>query len=243
MPTITTRAGKGSELSHAELDANFTKPVSQQTTTYLTVIADNRTVIEGNHASTPFTISLGVATDMDADDVGDYEVTIVNIGAAVVTIARSGSDTINGAATSLTLNQWQSVMLKVNSAGTGYITVARDLNVVDDDIDAAADIDASKLLAASVTVTQMAADAITRAKIDTSTANLSGSVSALTNTTIVLDAYSFFPMIHTASPGVRLLLSGAVSDAADPDLPRFGIYNIHPTLQAAYDVDYRYIVA
>jgi len=124
MPELTTRAAKGSALTHAELDANFKRTVTQKTTTYACLVSDNRSVIEGNHASTPFTITLGDATTMVAGDTGDYEVTITNVGAAVVTVARAGSDTIDGAATSLTLNQYDTVTLQVNSAGDGYLSTA-----------------------------------------------------------------------------------------------------------------------
>ena len=125
MPTIRTRAAKGSELSHNELDANFTRPVQQKTTAYTTVVGDNRSLIECNHASTPFTITLGVATDMDASEPGDYIVWIKNINAAIVTVARSSTDTIDGA-TSITLEQYEGVILQVNSAGTGYNIVSRE---------------------------------------------------------------------------------------------------------------------
>lgn len=124
MPTLVTRASKGSELTHNELDANFTRTVSQKTTTYSCLVGDNRSVIECNHASTPFTVTLGDAATMAAADTGDYEVTIANIGAALVTVARAGSDTIDGG-TSLSLPQYTSVTLKVNSAQDGYSIISK----------------------------------------------------------------------------------------------------------------------
>lgn len=127
MTTITTRGTKGSELTHNELDANFDQDVKAKTTTYACLVSDNRSVIECNHASTPFTVTLGDAATMAAADTGDYEVTIANIGAATVTVARAGSDTIDGAATSLTLPQYSSVTLKVNAATDGYNSIARGL--------------------------------------------------------------------------------------------------------------------
>jgi hypothetical protein len=132
MPTLTTRASKGSELSHSELDANFKRTVTQKTTTYACLVSDNRSIIEGNHATTAFTITLGDATTMLAADTGDYEVTITNVGAAVVTVARAGADTIDGAAASLTLAQYSSVTLGIDSGGD-YKTIARvgDIGAVD----------------------------------------------------------------------------------------------------------------
>lgn len=129
MTVLTTRSAKGSELSHSELDANFKRTVAQKTTTYACLVSDNRSVIECLHASTPFTVTLGDAATMVAADTGDYEATIVNIGAAVVTVARAGSDTIDGSATSITLSRYESVTLKVISAGTGYSTVSRNHDI------------------------------------------------------------------------------------------------------------------
>ena len=125
MTTLTNRATKGSELTHGELDANFDRDVQVKTTTYACLVSDNRSVIECNHASTPFTVTLGDAATMAAADTGDYEVTIANIGAAAVTVARAGSDTIDGAATSIVLQQYSSVTLKVNAATDGYNTIAQ----------------------------------------------------------------------------------------------------------------------
>lgn len=127
MTTLTTRSSKGSELTYAEGDANLDRDVKAKTTTYACLVSDNRSVIECNHASTPFTVTLGDAATMAAADTGDYEVTIANIGAALVTVARAGSDTIDGAATSITLPQYSSVTLKVNSATNGYNSISRGL--------------------------------------------------------------------------------------------------------------------
>ncbi len=125
MPTLRTRAGKGSALTHAELDANFTRPVDQKTTTYACLVGDNRSLIEGNHATTPFTITLGDATTMDNAEPGDYEISFSNINAAAVTIARAGADTIDSGSTSIVLQKDESITLKTNNAGDGYQTVGK----------------------------------------------------------------------------------------------------------------------
>ena len=127
MSTLRTRAAKGSELTHAELDANFKRTVSAKTSAYSCLISDNRNWIVGNHATIPFVITLGDAATMAASETGDYEVTIHNVGAAVVTVSRAGTDTIDGAATSITLNQYESVTLKVNATNNGYESIARGL--------------------------------------------------------------------------------------------------------------------
>jgi len=141
MTTITTRGAKGSELTHGELDANFDRDVDIKTASYSVAVSDNRTTLECNHATVAFTVTLGDAATMAASDTGDFEVTIVNIGAAVVTVARAGTDTIDGGATSVALDQYSSVTLKVNSATDGYNSIARgmsgltstitELNIVD----------------------------------------------------------------------------------------------------------------
>jgi len=132
MTTLRTRASKGLELTHSELDANFVRDVKPKTTTYACLVSDNRSVIECSHATTAFTVTLGDAATMAAAETGEYEVTIININAAVVTVARAGSDTINGVATSLTLNQWDSVTLKVNNAENGYNVVSKGFDVKED---------------------------------------------------------------------------------------------------------------
>jgi len=126
MSTIRTRAAKASDLTPGEADTNFEQKVVQKTTTYAILVSDNRNTIEGNHASTPFTITLGDAATMIAAEIGDFQVTITNINAAAVTVARAGSDTIDGAATSLVLERWDSVTLQVISAGNGYKVIAQE---------------------------------------------------------------------------------------------------------------------
>jgi len=123
MPTLRTRTGN-STLTHAELDANFKRTVTQKTTTYQVLISDNRSVIEGNHASTPFTVTLPPVATADNSETGDFEVTVTNINAAVVTVDGSGAETIDGSA-SLTLQQWASATFALDSAQTGWKTTAK----------------------------------------------------------------------------------------------------------------------
>ncbi len=131
MPTLLTRAGKGTELTHTELDANFKRTVLQKTTTYAVLGSDNNGVIEGNHASTPFTITLGDATTMLLEDTGSYVVTITNVGVAAVTVAPAGSDTINGITESYILHTHDTITVQVNSAGDGYNTLGKGVPAVD----------------------------------------------------------------------------------------------------------------
>jgi len=121
MPTLRTRAGKGSELSHNELDANFKRTVTQKTTTYQVLLSDNRSVIEGSHASTPFTITLPPVATADNSETSDFEVTINNINVAVVSVDGSGSETIGGSTNTVDLGQWASVTFRLDSAQTGWV--------------------------------------------------------------------------------------------------------------------------
>jgi hypothetical protein len=113
MPTLTTRASKGSSLSHAEGDANITRTVTQKTTTYQILISDNRSIIEGNHASTPFTMTLPPVATADNSETGDFEVTVTNINAAAVTLDGSGAEAVDGG-TGVVLAQWASVTVQKN---------------------------------------------------------------------------------------------------------------------------------
>lgn len=126
MTLMRSRASKGSKLTHGELDANFVRDVDIKTSNYSALVGDNRTTLECNHASTPFTVTLGDAATMAAAEDGEYEVTILNIGVALITIARAGSDTINGASTSIVLAKSMSVTLKVNAAEDGYNSIANN---------------------------------------------------------------------------------------------------------------------
>ena len=119
MTTLRTRASKGSALTHNEVDANFKRTVAQKTTTYQILISDNRSIIEGNHDLTPFTITLPPVATADNSETGDFEVTITNINAAVVTVDGSGAETIDGSA-NVSLPQWASVTCQLDSAQTGW---------------------------------------------------------------------------------------------------------------------------
>jgi len=132
MATLRSRASKGSALSHNELDANFKRTVTQKTTTYQILISDNRSIIEGNDASTPFTITLPPVATADNSETGDFEVTVTNINAAVVTVDGSGAEAVDGG-TGVTLKQWDSVTCQLDSAQTGWKTVSRvgDLGDID----------------------------------------------------------------------------------------------------------------
>lgn len=124
MPTLRTRASKGSALTHAELDANFKRTVTQKTDDYQILISDNRSVIEVNKA-TATTITLPPVATADDSETGDFETTITNIGAGTSTVDGSGAEAVDGG-TGITLYPWESVTVQLNSAQTAWKTVDRN---------------------------------------------------------------------------------------------------------------------
>lgn len=90
----------------------------------------------------------------------------------------------------------------------------------------------------SVDTAQIVAAAIGTAEIATSTSSVAGLINASTGIDITLNAYSFFPMIHTSTESVRV--TGHSTDGASPDAPRFRLYETGSG--ATYDVDCRYMV-
>jgi len=131
MPTLRTRAIKTSALTHDELDANFKRPVTQKTTAYTVLISDNRSVIEGLHASTPFQITMDALATLAAAETGDFEVTITNVGAAAVTVAPASGEALEGVNdATVVLAQYDSVTLTINSDDSGWQTLTKNLQAV-----------------------------------------------------------------------------------------------------------------
>lgn len=90
---------------------------------------------------------------------------------------------------------------------------------------------------------QLAAGAVIRSKITTSTASTSGSISAGSRVSITMSPYSFFPMIYGEVAANRdVFLAGNPTEATSADSPRFGIRN-DGSVSADYSVYYRYISA
>ncbi len=115
---------------------------------------------------------------------------------------------------------------------------------------AAGTLNGDKLVTDSVTATQIAAGAVAeselgngaahRAKLYTTVISLAGTITTGTAVDISMNAYAFFPMVHVSDiSGTKI--SGHSIDGANPDLPRFSIYNNLGT-DVTYDVDYRYVL-
>ena len=123
MPTLRTRAAKTSALTQSELDANFVRTLNAQVDTYQILISDNRSIVECNKA-TPFTVTLPPVATAAAAETNDFEVTVTVIGAGTVTVDGSGAELIDGSA-DLALQQWASATFLLDSAQTGWKTVAK----------------------------------------------------------------------------------------------------------------------
>lgn len=95
------------------LDELFTETTTAVSTSYTTVASDHATWLEVTGTTT---VTLLAASTAGAG----YRVGVKNAGAGVVTVARSGSDTIDGA-TSIAVDAGDSAGLIVNAAGNGYI--------------------------------------------------------------------------------------------------------------------------
>ncbi len=122
---ITLPSQKGSALNTAEFEANHKRQLTAKTGAYTTVVTDNRDTIEVNSGGA-VTITLADASDMiSTSDTGDYQVTIASIGAGTVTVARTSTDTIDGA-TSYTITQYGAATFKANAAGNGYDIISAD---------------------------------------------------------------------------------------------------------------------
>ena len=144
MSSYVTRAGKGSALTHGELDDRAIIVAQTKAGAYTVVESDNRDTIE---VSATATITLpDAATIAAASDTGDFQVTIKNLSGTTTIARTTGADTIDGTAADITLIDFRSVTFKVNQAGDGYniladtsflggavTSTAAELNIIDGD--------------------------------------------------------------------------------------------------------------
>ena len=125
MPEIITRTGKASELTYAEMDQNLHRDTQSQAGNYTIQSSDNREVIEytgaGGHS---FTLP-DLSTLLTGIDTGDFRVTLKHNGGGVLTIARTGANTIDGVAGDLTLYPGDSVSLAGGTVVDDYIITHR----------------------------------------------------------------------------------------------------------------------
>jgi len=122
---LVSRSGKGAALTSADHDQNLNALASTTETqtgaTYEVVFTDHNKLIELNNAS--MTCTLDAVADIAAaidSGVSDFRINLFNLNSAAATVSPTGSDTINGVNASITLLQYESVILQTNTAGDGW---------------------------------------------------------------------------------------------------------------------------
>ena len=128
MTTITTRTNKDSELTYAEGDANIDLDIHTEAMPYTADADDNRAVVECTGTGD---FTLPVATTIIDPQIAtpwnDYQVTIKNTGAGVVTVKTQSTDTLDGVAATgdQAINPNEAFTYKVNVAEDGYVAIAK----------------------------------------------------------------------------------------------------------------------
>jgi len=130
---IVTSAGKGAALTAGNHDQNMKSLagiVEEITGAFTVDYQDQGKTIQCNSAST-IAVTLGTAVSIiAAGDTDTFQITFKNINSGVVTITRSGAETIDGA-TAVALNNGDSVTLQTNDTNDNWNIVTRDMDVVD----------------------------------------------------------------------------------------------------------------
>lgn len=221
--SLTTRTAKGSELTTAEVDTNWTS-IQSAVNSNETNIATNASDITALQ-SQDSTHTTNIATNTSD---------IATLDAAVV--KKTASQTISGNNTLSGTNTITGEM-RINGGTSGNIVT----------------LGANGKLQDSGSSSSVADGSITQAKLSTSTVTLAGTITTGSAADISLMSYALFPMIHLTGGGANNIpcLVGHTTDATDPDSPRFGIENFQNTegakspsyASATYDVDYRRIDA
>ena len=124
---LVSRSGKGSTLTAADYDQNIEGLNSASETitsaTHEILYTDHGKLIELDNATMVCTLDSvsDIQTAMDSS-VSDFRVTLKNINAAMASVIRSASDTIDDAAT-IYLRFNESVTLQTNAAADGWAIV------------------------------------------------------------------------------------------------------------------------
>ena len=123
---IVTRAGKGSALSATDYDQNLNglhgSVDSKTSSTYTVLYTDQGKTIQLNHSTMVCTLD-ELATITAAIDTDSFLVRLKNLNAAACTINTADAAQIDGN-NSIQLTQYESVVLQINNAGTGWNVVA-----------------------------------------------------------------------------------------------------------------------
>jgi hypothetical protein len=118
MAAIITRTGKGAAITQSENDSNLDSLCGinepQTGTTYTVDAADQNSTIEfSNAASITATLTL-ISTIIAANDTSDFQVSLKNIGAGVVTVTPT-TDTFDDGTATKALAQYEWITIQTNS--------------------------------------------------------------------------------------------------------------------------------
>jgi len=121
MAKIIDRTGKGSAITTAEHDSNLStlafKNQSITATSHTIDVNDQGEVLEYSNAS-PISVTLPTIASVSGSNIhtDDFSVTLKNIGAGLVTVTRSSTDTFEGGATSITIQRGETVTIMTDSS-------------------------------------------------------------------------------------------------------------------------------
>ncbi len=130
MSNIRQRSIKGSELTQAELDANFKSRVNAKTADYIIDKNDNEDTLEftGTSLTTTLPAVSTITNTSTGSETGEFKVTIKNLDSTSLTITPNGLDDIDGSNSSLSLDQNESITLQTNDATDGWNTISEKKN-------------------------------------------------------------------------------------------------------------------
>jgi hypothetical protein len=143
MAAIITRTGKGAAITQSENDSNLDSLCGinepQTGITYTVEAADQNSTIEFSNASPVTTTLTLISTIIAANDTSDFQVTLKNIGAGIVTVTPT-TNTFDDGTVTKTLAQYEWMTIQTDSTQTLWnIIASSDASKVDG-------LDASQLL-------------------------------------------------------------------------------------------------
>jgi len=128
MTAIITRTGKGSALTHLEMDANLDSlsgiNEARTTTSEVIAAADQGKTLEFSNASTVTVTLTAIATIIAAIDTSDFTVRLKNIGAGSVTVTPS-TDTFDDGDATKSLAQYEYLIIQTDNSGTKWNVIGQ----------------------------------------------------------------------------------------------------------------------
>jgi hypothetical protein len=135
MAAIITRTGKGAAITQSENDSNLDSLCGinepQTGITYTVDAADQNSTIEFSNASSVTTTLTLISTIIAANDTSDFQVTLKNIGAGIVTVTPT-TDTFDDGTVTKTLAQYEWMTIQTDSTQALWnIIASSDASKVD----------------------------------------------------------------------------------------------------------------